>query len=63
MKIHKKFRGIQGKFYCKNNTEFCMFFKKFRIPPEVKKALPWTPYLEVRALHDASRKLDGIRCK
>ena len=21
-----------------------MFFKKFRIPPEVKKALPWTPY-------------------
>jgi hypothetical protein len=22
-----------------------VFFKKFRIPPEVKKALPWTPYL------------------
>jgi hypothetical protein len=20
-----------------------VFFKKFRIPPEVKKALPWTP--------------------
>jgi hypothetical protein len=22
-----------------------MFFKKFRIPSEVKNALPWTPYL------------------
>jgi hypothetical protein len=23
-----------------------VFFKKFRIPPEVKKALPWTPYIQ-----------------
>jgi hypothetical protein len=38
-----KFRGIPGKFYCKNTAEFRMFFNKFRIPPEVKKALPWTP--------------------
>jgi hypothetical protein len=49
-----KFRGIPGKIYYKkyrgiprNSAEFRVFFKKFRIPPEVKKALPWTPYLRV----------------
>jgi hypothetical protein len=26
----------------RNSAEFRMFFKKFRIPPEVKNALPWT---------------------
>jgi hypothetical protein len=25
-----------------------MFFKRFRISPEVKKALPWTPYCGLR---------------
>jgi hypothetical protein len=38
--------GIPGNFTVKiplNSEEFRMFFKKFRIPPEVKKALPWTP--------------------
>ncbi len=41
-----------GKFYCKkyrgiprNSAEFRMFFKKFRIPSEVKNELPWTPYM------------------
>jgi hypothetical protein len=32
-----------GKFYYKNTAEFRMFFKNFRIPSEVKNALPWTP--------------------
>jgi hypothetical protein len=51
MQIHTEFREIPGKLYYKNTTEFreiprisMCFFKKFRIPPEVKKALPWTPY-------------------
>jgi hypothetical protein len=26
-----------------NSAEFRMFFKKSRIPSEVKNALPWTP--------------------
>jgi hypothetical protein len=41
-----------GQFYCKkdrgiprNFAEFRMFFKKFRIPSEVKNPLPWTPYM------------------
>jgi hypothetical protein len=52
MQIHKEFREIprnSGQFYCKkyrgiprNFAEFRMFFKKFRIPSEVKNALPWT---------------------
>ncbi len=54
MQIHPEFREIPGSFYCKkyrgipgisrNFAEFRMFFKKFRIPSEVKNALPWTPY-------------------
>jgi hypothetical protein len=44
MQIHTEFRGIPGKIYYKNTAEFRVFFKKFRIPPEVKTALPWTPY-------------------
>jgi hypothetical protein len=57
MQINTEFRGIprnSGKFYCKkyreiprNSAEFRMFFKKFRIPSEVKNALPWTPYRQV----------------
>ena len=43
MQIHTEFRGIPGSFTPKNTTEFRMFFKKFRIPSEVKNALPWTP--------------------
>jgi hypothetical protein len=27
----------------RNSAEFRLFFKKFRIPSEVKNALPWTP--------------------
>jgi hypothetical protein len=54
MQIHTEFREIPGKFYCKNIAEFrgisrnsVCFFKKFRIPPEVKKStsvdtLHWT---------------------
>jgi hypothetical protein len=44
MQIHTEFRGIPGIFTAKNTAEFRMFFKKFRIPSEVKNALPWTPY-------------------
>jgi hypothetical protein len=40
MQIHTEFRGIQGHFTAKNSAEFRMFFKKFRIPSEVKNALP-----------------------
>jgi hypothetical protein len=53
MQIHTEFRGIPGKIYYKNtakfreilrnSAEFRVFFKKFRIPPEVKKTLTWTP--------------------
>ncbi len=32
----------------RNSPEFRVFFKKFRILPEVKKALPWTPYKKGR---------------
>ncbi len=46
-----EFRGIPGNFTAKNTAEFreisrnsAVFFKKFRIPSEVKNALPWTPY-------------------
>jgi hypothetical protein len=48
-----EFREIprnSGKNLLKNTAEFreiLLFFKKFRILPEVKKALPWTPYPEV----------------
>jgi hypothetical protein len=38
-----EFREILLKKIPLNSEEFRMFFKKFRIPPEVKKALPWTP--------------------
>jgi hypothetical protein len=31
-----------------------MFFKKFRIPPEVKKALPWTPG------HNKAKRAGGL---
>jgi hypothetical protein len=34
MQTHTEFREIPGKF----DWEFRMFFKKFRIPPEVKKS-------------------------
>jgi hypothetical protein len=44
MQIHTEFRGIPGNFTAKNTAEFRMFFKKFRIPSEVKNALPWKPY-------------------
>jgi hypothetical protein len=51
MQIHKEFCGIPGIFTAKNTAEFrgiprnpVCFFKKFRIPSEVKNALPWTPY-------------------
>jgi hypothetical protein len=60
MQIQTKFRGIPripGIFTAKNtaefrgiprnSAEFRMFFKKFRIPSEVKNALPWTPYFQV----------------
>jgi hypothetical protein len=43
MQIHPEFREIPGSFTAKNTAEFLMFFKKFRIPSEVKNALPWTP--------------------
>jgi hypothetical protein len=43
MQKHPEFSEIPGKIYYKNTAEFREFFKKFRIPPEVKKALPWTP--------------------
>jgi hypothetical protein len=43
MQIHTEFREIPGKIYYKNTAEFLVFFKKFRIPPKVEKALPWTP--------------------
>jgi hypothetical protein len=33
----QKYRGIP-----RNSAEFRVFFRKFRIPPEVKKALSWT---------------------
>jgi hypothetical protein len=40
MQIHTEFRGIPGNFTAKNTAEFRMFLKKFRIPAEVKHALP-----------------------
>ncbi len=43
MQLHTEFREIPGIFTAKNTAEFRMFFKKFRIPSEVKNALPWTP--------------------
>ncbi len=65
MQIHTEFREIprnSGKFYCKkyreiprNSAEFRVFFKKFRIPSEVKNALPWTPYSELWSLLKYSR--------
>ena len=42
---HANTNRIPGKFYCKNTAEFRgipYVFQKFLIPPEVKKALPWT---------------------
>jgi hypothetical protein len=61
MQIHTEFRENprkSGQIYFKKkrgNTrkfaEIRTFFKKFRIPSEVKNALPWTPYsLHPRAL-------------
>ncbi len=43
MQTHTEFRGIPGSFTAKNTAEFRMFLQKFRIPAEVKNALPWTP--------------------
>ncbi len=47
-----KFRGISQNsviFHSKNAAEFrgipCIFHQKFCHPTEVKKTLPWTPYL------------------
>ncbi len=48
-----EFRGIPGKFYYKNTAEFPgipYVFKTFRIPPEVKNVLPWTPYTKLSAV-------------
>jgi hypothetical protein len=48
IQIHKEFRGIPANFTAKNTAKFRgipYVFKKFRIPSEVKNALPWTPYL------------------
>ncbi len=38
-----KFRVVLLQKIPRNSAEFRMFFKKFRIPSEVKNALPWTP--------------------
>ncbi len=40
-----EFRAFLLQKIPRNFAEFRMFYKKFRIPSEVKKALPWTPYL------------------
>ncbi len=48
MQLHTEFRGIPGIFTAKNTAEFRgipYVFHTFRIPSEVKNALPWTPYL------------------
>jgi hypothetical protein len=42
-----EFRQILLQKIPRNSAEFRMFFKKFRIPSEVKNALPWTPYYQV----------------
>jgi hypothetical protein len=47
MQIHKEFRGIPENFTAKNTAEFRIFLKKFRIPSEVKNALPWTPLYQL----------------
>jgi hypothetical protein len=39
-----------------------MFFKKFRIPPEVKKALPWTPNRRSISILVAFKWDDHVRC-
>ncbi len=38
-----EFRAFLLQKIPRNFAEFRMFFKKFRIPSEVKNALPWTP--------------------
>jgi hypothetical protein len=35
-----------AKFYNQHNAEFRVLHQKFRLPPEVKKPLPWTPYIQ-----------------
>jgi hypothetical protein len=57
MQIHTEFRGDFTVKIPRNFAEFRMFFKKFRIPPEVKKALPWTPYTRPRV----SKKSSTVR--
>jgi hypothetical protein len=37
-----EFRAFLLQKIPRNSAEFRMFFKKFRIPSEVKNALPWT---------------------
>ncbi len=43
MQTHTEFREILLQKIPWNSAEFHMFFKKFRIPSEVKNSLPWTP--------------------
>jgi hypothetical protein len=40
-----EFREVLLQKIPRNSAEFLMFLKKFRIPSEVKNALPWTPYV------------------
>ncbi len=57
-----KFRQILLQKIPRNSAEFRMFIKKFRIPSEVKYALPWIPYLQ-REFQNRSSLIPVFSCR